>query len=265
MKWFVDYWDNVVSQWLKGNIEASQECFLMEQKLKLNRSHMPEPYWGNPEDCSIVIANYNPGGGLDRNRHTHLGCRCCPNSFIHEVMKTSYSNVVKPFPIIDGPERLEDMQIDDMLPWYNEYGGSRWWKNKINWLKEIGFDSNKKPFALEYCAWHSVNWPAHACYEIYKKQKIANSIDKYFTKALVDSVQRSDAKLGICIGKQFYDLFVSNEYKTNTNIKLINNRIYPNCQLWLFDIKGSRILVLWGIGRNRYPKIQANDLKQFLS
>ena len=153
MNWFIDYWDDVICQWFSGNIESKQQLFLNETSLKLNPEHMPEPYWGDPENCSIVIANYNPGGGADRNRHTWRECAYCPESFINQVKQNGYSNVVRGFPIIDNPNAIYD-PLNNGVCWWQEYGGRGWWLKKMKWLDENILklypqdNLKKKPFAI---------------------------------------------------------------------------------------------------------------------
>ena len=164
---YIRYWDNVVSNWFCGRIDEKQRLFLDRDELKLNILHMPEPYWGDPENCSIVIANYNPGGGADRNRHTYHNCVNCSESFINQVRNLGYSHVAKPFPIIDKPTETFDIEHPC---WWKEYGGRKWWLNKMEWLNifetaipDYKKEEGNKPFAIEFCGWHSTNWPPNAC------------------------------------------------------------------------------------------------------
>lgn len=255
--WFTKYWDDVISDWFAGQINSEQQLFLNEQSLNLNPEHMPEPYWGDPENCSIVIANYNPGGGTDRNRHTYKDCACCSDSFINQVKILGYYNVVKNFSLILQPSNS---------CWWRDYGGSKWWLQKMKWLQQniispmnLSIDIyQKKPFAIEFCGWHSVQWPTKSCEKIYKNNtNLASVIDRYFVKALVDAVHNSDTRLGICVGSQFYSLF---DYMSQNNqfVKYVSstqNASNPNINIHLFKIDGENIIVLWGKGRNRYPKI----------
>ena len=99
---FINYWNDVVNIWLKGGkgkcinamrpLGKGKECYYKDNDLRafiedeqcywfdekilnphLCPIHLPEPYWGNPEYCSIVIVNYNPGGGTDMSSHTYKG------------------------------------------------------------------------------------------------------------------------------------------------------------------------------------------------
>ena len=264
---FLNYWDDVIRQWFDEHIEESQQTFLNQGSLNLNSMHMPEPYWGNPRSCSIVIANYNPGGGADRNRHTFRECAWCPESFINQVKKLGYSKVAMAFPIIDDAENKGETTC-----WWKEYGGRKWWLNKMKWLDEIGKEisnykeSKNKPFAIEFCGWHSTKWPANACRSLYDNKDISHVVDKYFVRPLVDAVKNSEARLGLCIGSQFYYLF-EKLCSCDTSVQRIN--IFPldknaphNIQL--FTIHGQNIIVMWGKRRNRYPKGVNSDFRKII-
>ncbi|MDO4185734.1 MAG: hypothetical protein Q4D30_04500 [Bacteroidales bacterium] len=259
MFFFINYWDFVVQEWFNGRIEQEQQLFINSNYLNLNSGHMPEPYWGNPMDCSLVIANYNPGGGADRNIHTYKECISCKDSFINEVNKRGYFTVVKDFPIIDS------LYDNCKQPnWWWDYKGSKWWIDKVNWLQQILSSkqkvllSQKPPFALEFCGWHSKNWPNSACTILYNQAGLANTINYYFINALVNSVQYSDAKLGICIGRQFFDLFKRiNPSYTPQNLKANNANNY---NIYRFIISGAEIIVIWGSGWNRFPNINPQTI-----
>ena len=273
---FIKYWDGVICRWLNNynDIEEKQRLFfdLKNRKnadvLKLCQDHMPEPYWGNPKDCSIVIANYNPGGGADRNRHTYKGCADWKNTFINEVVKVSddkkYSIVVKDFPII-----IKKEELGETVCWWEDYGGRPWWLKKMEWLEEHIIPAlknaenikKKKPFAIEFCGWHSENWSGNACAEIYEDKNLKPVIDKYFIDVLTDAVKLSESELGICVGAQFYHMFIS---KGKRPVKCYKNTGSPKYDLHLFEINGARILSIWGAGYNRYPKIGSEKLKELL-
>lgn len=58
MQRYLDYWDDVVRRWFDEDIEGNQNLFVKDSPLGLNPKHLLEHYWGNPKNCSIVIANY---------------------------------------------------------------------------------------------------------------------------------------------------------------------------------------------------------------
>ena len=51
---FLNYWDDVIQNWLNGSIDPIQQQFLNVNWLNLSPDNMPQPYWGDLEYCSIV-------------------------------------------------------------------------------------------------------------------------------------------------------------------------------------------------------------------
>ena len=276
MSSFLTYWDKVVKQWFrnKPGKELKEQNLMIDAVNKiaktpnnmalLQTTHMPEPYWGNPYDCSIVIANYNPGGGADRNRHTYWACRKCPESFINHVLLNGYYDVVKDFPIINNPN-------DHTTPhpcWWKEYGGRKWWLKVSAWLKqfegcipEFVSNSSQKPFVIEFYGWHSPYWPSGACSTLYKNKSIKPIIENCFIRPLVDAIHNSTCKCGICVGKQFYDLFISMGLTPIPHTGLKKKSI----NIFLFNICGSNVFTVWGPGRNRFPRLTCSTFSAFVS
>lgn len=271
LEYYINYWDDVVRRWFDENIDGYQKLFLDNPSLNLNSNHMPEPYWGNPEYCSIVIANYNPGGGADRNRHTFRECAFCSESFINQVKKKGYKKIAIDFPIIDQhDDKYNPLNTQDLC-WWKEYGGREWWISKIHWLQkniisglpcEIDLFKDK-PFAIEFCGWHSARWKSKMCSTFYESGKEqANVVNRLFVKPLVLAVKNSTTRLGICVGSQFYNLF--NRMKTDDiTIEHVTGKEKSQTQKYsihLFKIDGANIIVLWGAGRNRYPNMATDEL-----
>lgn len=261
---FIDYWDHVVANWFEGHAYGDEPLWFKEAKT-LNFLHMPEPYWGNPEDCSIVIANYNPGGGADRSRHTYLPCAGCSDSFINEVKKSSYSEVALSFPIIKDPKNLLKG-----FYWWKEYGGRKWWLDKLDWIKDAynlltGTEMEKKPFVMEFCAWHCPSWTANkSMVDLYYDKKtgattpLAKTIDEYFIEPLTEAIKKSDCKYGICVGSQFKDLF-DEMVKRTKYVKSISIP-YPIKYCHCYTIYDAKVIVVCGNGYNRYPKLSSLPL-----
>ena len=234
---FIDYWDNVVKFWLsnpnshaicadrplkgqsfynhKGirvNIEADQEPFFQNTIInrKLCPAHMPEPYWGNPCVNSIVIVNYNPGGGDDMGCHTYKFTNgnptflpFCPNTMIDFVHKSSYSSLALSFPI--WKKNLSQTKL-----WLNSYGGRDWWKGKKEWAQHLVVGrapgvcvEDVPPFAIELCGWHSPNWARLNWANAKNNNALKKTIEAHFVNPLLYAVEQSKSNLAVCIGAQF--------------------------------------------------------------
>ena len=256
-KHFIDYWNNVIDLWLKGGddgipedaLRGKEECYYKDGKdaplnVRIEKEqsywykeeslrkllcpiHMPEPYWGDPENCSIVIVNYNPAGGTDMNPHTYRGeGKPYPkNTMIEYVNRKRYSSLAKDFPILKAKEILEK----DERWWLRSYGGREWWRGKIAWMRHLIIDSpdttiieeewpavDKKkdkyewpthvlrPFSIELCGWHSTGWPDNTKELLCDKLK--ESVQERFVKPLLNAIENSTSQMAICIGAQFRTL-----------------------------------------------------------
>lgn len=89
---YLEYWDEAIRQWADSPVPAFMESekYWLEptvakrakrsvaEAIGLQPELLPNPYWGNPERCSAVILNYNPGGSSlsgDELRKDH--CHHC--------------------------------------------------------------------------------------------------------------------------------------------------------------------------------------------
>lgn len=246
---FIEYWDRVIHIWVKGKggkeIEAHrsrEECLYKDGKNGLNVRvekeqslwfdknspmknilcpiHMPEPYWGDPKKCSIVIVDYNPAGGHDMNPHTYRGDGTyLNNTMIKYVNNNKYSDLAKIFPILDSKKELENSKFW----WLRSYEGRQWWRKKLTWmlhliessgvnchnseLKGVAEDQEEwpkdvyRPFAIELCGWHSPNWTNFNMKKF--NANLIKTICCRFVTPLLLAIEDSTSKMAVCIGAQF--------------------------------------------------------------
>lgn len=247
---FIDYWDDVINIWLgkKDKITSNKystvtkSYYDKESKLdveveieekqdewfnvtdKLRPSHIPEPYWGNPCNCSIVIVNYNPGGGTEMNPHTYRGKGDSypDNTMIKYVNENKYSQLAKDCPILKN-ERS----------WFCDYEGWKWWDKKKKWIQHLEESIPQEkddsqdakvslPFCIDLCAWHSQQWR-------YKEKNIfenlKESITKRFVAPLLYAIEKSDCHLAVCIGAMYSSEFFQ-EIISEYTVKDLTNDIY---------------------------------------
>lgn len=183
-KEFIDYWDDVINLWLgkKDKIQNKDYTVKPVNAQRLNKDgesyykdkdesdklfveieeeqdkwfnatgellcpiHMPEPYWGDPCNCSIVIVNYNPAGGTGMNQHTYrgIGDSYPANTMIQYVNENKYSQLAIDFPILKNKEDLSN----DERWWLCSYEGRTWWRKKWNGFDILKNRSSKKGMAL---------------------------------------------------------------------------------------------------------------------
>jgi len=131
---------------------------------KLIPDALPEPYLGNPhagpngeKGCSAVIINLNPGGEIRELQHWGKWKKgekeMEPGKFITawKAHEKKYEKFAKDFPYKKD----------------NTYGApTKWWNRRKVWIDRLisssegvaNFVSDKEPFALELCPWHSKNF-----------------------------------------------------------------------------------------------------------
>ena len=246
---FIDYWDEVIRQWLSLNanvtgfkglateqsnvIKAINENCDYDKNYIINTIHMPEPYWGNPlEKCSIVLLDYNPAGGARINRHTTINCKEC-NGFCGEDNKMTvirYVNEKKKYS--DLALKCPVLKEYDDLKWFsdkdNGYEGYNWWQEKRKWLNHLvnticGSNAYELlPFGIELCGWHSKKWSNNMKWidkEI-KDCKIKDCIKKRAIQplfaAMKNSLGDSPVKIAVCIGAEFKPKLLCNFFDSDT-------------------------------------------------
>ena len=277
-KQFIDYWDGVVRQWLCKNndwkkmtdgeteearatreqrqiIESINKTYKNDPKYKINTIHMPEPYWGNPTDCSIVLMNYNPAGGPRVNRHTTISCKDCQEfqgcepltdedkkiigatTFIKYVKENGYSH----FAADESPVFKTEEILGADKKWFwdedNGYEGYSWWQQKCGWLDHLveiicgKKDDERWPFAMELCGWHSKEWKTDLkwiedCRTIIKERTIFPLL-----KAMEKSLHGNPTKIAVCIGAGFseksLEKFFQDE-KQDVAFQDVTQQIYDN-------------------------------------
>ena len=236
---FINYWDEVVRQWLENNadyskfekeveeqsliIEAINNKFRDQPEYRLNTIHMPELYWGDPRDCSIVLLDYNPAGGPRVNRHTTISCKSCAGcdslskidkevipsmTFIKYVEekrikgKKGYSSIALTGPVFEAKKGLEWFWDAD-----NGYEGYDWWQQKCGWLDHLvevisgKKDEKKLPFAMELCGWHSQKWNNDMSW--IDNGQCRTIINNRSILPLFAALRISTCKMAVCIGAEF--------------------------------------------------------------
>lgn len=257
-KKFIDYWDDVINIWLgkkedctakeidAQRLNKDEESYYKDEGDKLSVKiekeqaewlnaigelrpiHIPEPYWGDPCNCSIVIVNYNPGGGTGMNQHTYrgIGDSYPANTMIQYVNENKYSQLAKDCPILKDEADLNERS------WFCRYEGWKWWRNKKQWIQHLEESMLQEkddsqdarvslPFCIDICAWHSYQWR--------NKKKVfdnlKDSITKRFVAPLLYAIEKSDCHLAVCIGALYSSEFFQ-EFISEYTVKDLTNDIY---------------------------------------
>ena len=265
MKDYIGYWDKVIREWGKSSeVPESEKCWFSNKKSNLHSLLMPEPYWGNPDDCTAVILNYNPAGPKvspfdkdylkklkdDTDLITHAKNK--DKSKLAGVATECYSNIALKYPWVESSKKHEYL-LKDSYDWYSKR--DKWSRNLLN------YKSDKSPFMMELCGWHSAGWTIYDLTD--KKEYINKWVLPYFKKA----IQNSQLGVGLTIGKQLGDKVLAelgfNDVTENLGLKgkvtadgwqpiAEVNRWY---RVYCLDDSGKSIFVIntWAKGSNRQP------------
>ena len=197
---FLEYWDNILNQWIQtGTIPDSESHWKNEElvspkfsKLILQRI-MPGPYLGNPYNCSTVILSYNPGS-KPYNLETKEGKE---KYFEDEEHHSQISNPTKmAYKYAHNPRwRTADDAFQNLHP-----DGKKWWKKHLDWIKEIVPESSNNPFSIELCPWHSYKWQ-----NLKYNKKLLNTLSTRLSSVIEETIRKSDLGIGFCIGAQWGD------------------------------------------------------------
>ena len=274
---FIDYWDNVVDAWFQcadsnGNIainklsdpvqtNAIQEQLVFTKAVKqprkdtkLNLDHLPEPYWGNPKDCSIVILDFNPAGGSKPSQWTSIDLYRnlkIKDSLTYYAYNHNYSGLALSFPLLKNNT------------WISGYNGANWWRKKEVWLNNLvhhkGISNPKLPFGMELCGWHSEKWGGIDISD----PSICKIIEDRVIFPLFYAIDNSQVNFAVCLGAAFDEKLFSN-YVIN-----VSDKVYKKIQSKLSvnykrDMSFNDKLVFTSPSHRTYKIFQIKDTNNYL-
>ncbi len=252
---FIDYYDDMVEKWLNAykaymdngsdekEFDDLEEWKMFSENIPtLEIKGMPEPYFGDPEKCSAVIININPGQTIDTNdvEVLHPG-NIMKHYGIQAGGKTKYSEIAKAFPYLN-PEYCNDKDYKALVLSMKKNGlkqdSAGWWQSRNKWINNIlsysHIKSDLKPFAIEMCPWHSYEWDNNKnnkCF--WENKELRDHIKKYVIEPACKAVKNSQLKFGLIIGKAVCDVIIRCDPENNWERK----RMPWNREKW-DDING---------------------------
>ena len=246
---FIDAWDNIIAKWM--NIpyvsDPSNPLKPLQVHQNLSVEHLPEPYFGDPADCSIVMINLNPGEGGQIQHWSEQN-----NSGIVGSAKTNkYSGLVIPFSFPSSSGAFYGTATD------------KWWTGRRKYLEKLlgmkSVTSIKSPFAIELCGLHSKG-TAGICFKKYLTalKSVDTNLDP--TNVMEIAIKNSDAKFGFAVGKPIYEALKSIGY---TDIQIPNPHNVKNAkgkqnarQFAVVEKNGAKVLCTWTSGGNSCPSAE---------
>ena len=243
---FYKEWDDVISEWLKCKkpFDAQKNPLTNLNDGTLSLQHLPEPYYGDMDNPSIVIINLNPGTGLCEQCHLR---NKVSGILVNDVKNLSYSGMAKSFPLDDNNSIVHMPQES-----------KNWWESRLAWINHIltvrekmGIPidrNNKKPFAIELVPLHSKSFKVSKAAE-YVKNKYPAVLG-----AIEYAITKSDAKMGLAIGKPIYETLTTiGGYTLTTPKELQPDKNIKRYYRVLEKKNGPKILCTWSSGSNKAP------------
>lgn len=235
---FYSEWDQIIKNWYTDKSALSS---LMDKRNSLSLEHVPEPYYGDMDNCSIVIVNMNPGVGLQEQSWYNQDLS---NMMVNIIKNSSYSSFVKDFPLLRGVGPTPSVN---------------WWKSRKEWIDRIlnvkGVSCSKKmPFAIELVPLHSKS------FNVSNTSAYVDMIRTLHPKldiidAIENAIHRSDAKMGLAVGKPICKVLLKNGFQCFCGS--LEDPIQPDSMKSRFYCvigkERPEILCTWHDGGNRAP------------
>ena len=246
---YIQFWNHTIAGLFTNPLPTN---FPMSLGVNIQNNFIPEPFMGDPGNCSFVIVNLNPGAGVC---HSCFNQQNVSGTLINKVKTQGYSNAVKDFPY------LRDGKTVGLTDW-DDSPGRKWWKSKERWIKHMlnvcvpFYDPSNPiyPFAMELFAWHTKSWPSTLNGKMEKSGIFGSTIESDVIEPLHEVIKGSKFKFAFCVGKPIGDITGSFAMFKKLNSSPIQplptkERFYDVYS----DDKGCYIVNTWAQGGNKYP------------
>ena len=250
---YINFWDQTIES-LFAN--SSVKSLPLNLGIKIQEDYMPEPYMGDPNNCSFVIVNLNPGTGVC---HSCFKQQDINGTLINKAKTLGYSTAVKDYPY------LQEGKVVGLDNW-DDSPGRKWWKSKEWWIKHMlnvcdnSYDPKRPipdgyyPFAMELFAWHTKSWPGALNSKMMKSGIFGTEIFNDVIEPLHEAINNSKFKFAFCVGKPIGSIIGS----FNVFSKINDDPVQPIKDTQRFydiyhDGESCYFLNTWAQGGNTYP------------
>lgn len=255
-KWnsFFEDWYNSPQNAFDNNIWSKSHKG--KGKTELDPFSLPQPYLGNPKNCSVITLNLNPGPTSD--------LRIYQKGLLVQQFKKSenYFEYAKEFP---------QMKL-------KEYP-SKFWNKQFKWIENLtdNNSNSKLPFAIEICPWHSKKWKS--------LKGISDELNSYIQENVFEvinvAIKFSSMKIVLSVGKTYYDLFGTDSLGFEKIIEITPENYSSLIEFkWPLNKKGElskRFFSIWkhketeilylnsySYGSNTPPSKEWNEIQNYL-
>lgn len=233
---FFKEWDQCIDDWFQNpsNLTGRLKSF---QNVGCSLCYLPEPYYGDPECCSAVVININPGSSSPDEHVKEWPNQNNPSDFLIYDFAHKYSgnyfNFQKDYSPFVAPPTVP---------------GVEWWRNNrndfirriinlYNHFKNRSFDSGKVPFAMELCPLHSrttasINFSKKCFRSVYLKNVFFPASFAILNSSIPFGLGFSSTLCKIMQTKEAGNFKIIYLWKNGVDL---NNRLIPN---WPVDNVG---------------------------
>ena len=209
--------ESIIQQWQKIDLSDpssyNKAPFLEMQQPGMGLSQdkylklMPEPFWGDPDNCMAVMINLNPGCGDDDK--FYIGKYAIQAK---KVLSSGYVAFAKQNPYFTNAAFHPAATV--------------WWGKRLTWLHKVlnRQGDYRLPFMTELCPWHSSKWAeAKINFAKYKP----NYINEVFKAAAYASMHSKTPIISIGKAEKVYASFMGQPQNSwrpdNNNFQILSN------------------------------------------
>ena len=170
-------------------------------------------------------------------------------------MHSCYSRMALEFPWLDKVARQDFTSTESQKP------TKRWMRQRNGWVSRL-VKSDRRPFFLDLCGWHSKYW---------RLGKYTPEIKAYISEHIIPAfsmaIRHSDLGIGLCIGKQLGDVVlgelgfieVTAELGVDIDDPALGWQPIAGVNRWFRVYRsadGLYVINTWAKGSNRQPGAQ---------
>ncbi len=258
---YLEYWNSFFRVWkvspkeiFEKNIWSTEHCG--KGKTELDPFSLPQPFLGNPKNCSVITLNLNPGPTSTLRLHKD---GILTKKFIECNNYFEYAEFYPQMKLKDYP--------------------SKFWNNQFKWIERISKNerNEKLPFAIEICPWHSVKWKSLNMITPKLKEHIKQNVFEIIN----ETIKYATIKTVLSVGKTYYDLYQNKEFGFEKIIEISpNENSILNGIKWPKNKKGElskRFFSIWkhtetniiyyntySMGSNKPPSKNWSEIENYL-
>lgn len=219
---FLTDWDIEIKYWAaNGKILPSGGMSIFNHEAGLSKDYLPEPYYGNIENPSIVVLNINPGSSSPNEQTKHFSSKTAVNTLTYNLIHT-FGGLYSGFQKTYSPFLCTNHNVP----------GVDWWKdNRINFLNWVVRKCSRNsyadtaPFALEMCPLHSMTTSDIN----FAKKKFFPAYCQNWIEPMIYAITKSSVPFAVAFSSKISYILTHNDKYRFASLKKWKN---PDKAMW---------------------------------